>query len=1072
MLPEKVARPMSLVSIICRTIGRPELQKALNSVLTQSYSPIEIILVNAAKADLRGFDTANKGIKVLNPDNLLSRAEAANHGLDAATGDYLMFLDDDDWISSNHVQNLLIKLKANLGVKAVYSSAQKTNPEGSPLDYIFKTEYDPYLLMRDNYIPIHTMLFDSSIINRGCRFDDRFQIYEDWDFWLQLSQYTDFEHIPDVTAFYRGGGDSGTDIQDDAIRFNPTSKFAKARSDIYDKWRSKWTGNQINLLLGNTLRYDLSKNLQHIENRFKEELLKTTRLKETIIELRIENSKIKESLDHASKTISDKEKYVHKLTNQIKEIEGNLAHKIEIEKHLKLHVNQLEYAYEGVIKSRTWRLAAPLRRIGRIFKTTSKELVPADETKSRTKERNVVANSQKKNELIMDYKVNANSHKAEDPKALYSSKAREKLSSFLSSDRNLTFPDTKNPSLSIILVFYNQPHLGFLCLQSILQKADVSYEVVIIDNASDDETNKLLNRIRNAQIARNKDNLGFVRAVNQGADMARGEFILLLNNDALIEDQALSNALKSISEKENIGAIGGKIKLIDGTLQEAGSIIWKDGSTQGYGRGKDPCASAFMFAREVDYCSGAFLLCRKDRFNNLGGFDLDYSPAYYEETDFCIRLQKQGLKIIYDPSIEITHYEFASSESFEAASALQKKNRGILCAKHSDWLTKKYQASEKNVLSARTSNNFKNVLFIDDRVPHPSLGSGYPRSAHFLNTLAKQKLNVTLYPLQFPVDDWHTSYETLNHNIEIILNEGRAGLHKFLKERRGYFHHIIISRVHNMAFFKSILEEYDQLITKENIIYDAEALTANREIMKMKLYNQALTESEKSQLIEEEIDHSRVADSVIAVSKQEARIYTAKGIKNVHVLGHTAEPNPGEKAFADREGLLFVGALRDEGSPNVDSLLWFAVNVLPLIEVQIPSINLYVVGDLGATSLFAINKRNIVFKGKLETVDEMYNQCRVFVAPTRFAAGIPHKVHEAASAGIPSVTTELLSEQLRWEDGKETLVGANETEFAQQCVRLYKESETWEKIREGSLQAVSTDCSNFTFEKTLKLLVS
>ena len=505
---------MSLVSIICRTIGRPELQKALNSVLTQSYSPIEIILVNASKADLRGFDTANAGIKVLNPDNFLSRAEAANQGLDAATGDYFMFLDDDDWISSNHVQNLLIKLKANLGVKAVYSSAQKTNPEGLPLDYIFNTKYDPYLLMRDNYIPIHTMLFDSSMINRGCRFDDSFQIYEDWDFWLQLSQYTDFEHIPDVTAFYRSGGDSGTDIQDDSIRFNPTSKLAKARSDIYNKWRSKWTGNQINLLLGNTLRYDLSNNLQHIENRFKEELLKTSKLNETIIELRISNSKIKENLDHASKTVNDKEKYVHKLANHIKEIEGNLAHKIEIEKHLKLHVNQLEYAYEGVIKSRTWRLAAPFRRIGKFFKTTSKELVPADKRKAQTKERNVIANSQKKNELLMDHRVNANSQQAENPKALYSNKAREKLSSFLSSDRNLIFPNIKNPSLSIVLVFYNQPHLGFLCLQSILQKADVSYELVIIDNASDDETNKLLNRIRNAQIARNKDNLGFVRAVN------------------------------------------------------------------------------------------------------------------------------------------------------------------------------------------------------------------------------------------------------------------------------------------------------------------------------------------------------------------------------------------------------------------------------------------------------------------------------------------------------------------------------------------------------------------------------
>ena len=1072
MFSEKVAAPNSLVSIICRTIGRPELQQALHSVLTQSYSPIEIILVNASKADLSGFDTANTSIKVLNPDKLLSRAEAANHGLDAAKGDYLMFLDEDDWISNNHVQNLLIKLKANLRVKAVYSSAQKTNKEGLPLDYIFNTDYDHSLLMRDNYIPIHTMLFNSSIVNRGCRFDDRFEIYEDWDFWLQLSQYTDFQHVPDVTAFYRAGGDSGTDIKDEAIRFNPSTKFGKARADIYDKWRSKWTGNQINLLLSNTLRHDLSNNLQLIENRFKEELVKTAKLSETITDLTIRNAKITESLGSASKTIDNNERHIHNLTNRNKEIEGDLVHKIECEKHLKLHVTQLEYAYKEVIKSRTWRLVGPLRRIGRFFKSISKELVPADEKKFQPKERNTAADNQKKNELIMDHKVKANPYEAEDPKVLYSKNAREELSSFLNSDRNLIFPQTKNPSLSIVLVFYNQPHLGFLCLQSILKKADVSYELVIIDNASGDETNILLSRIRNAHIVTNKDNLGFVKAVNQGADAARGEFILLLNNDALIEDQALSNALKSINEEESTGAIGAKIKLLDGTLQEAGSIIWKDGSTQGYGRGRDPRAPAFMFKREVDYCSGAFLLFRKDQFKDLGGFDLDYSPAYYEETDFCIRLQKQGLKIIYDPNIEITHYEFGSSEGFEAASALQKKNRGILCAKHADWLSKKYQVSQKNILAARTSNKFNNVLFIDDRVPHPSLGSGYPRSAHFLNTLAKFKLNVTLYPLQFPIDDWKTSYETLNHDIEIILNEGRAGLHKFLEERKGYFSHIIISRIHNMEFFRSILEENDQLLTKENIIYDAEALTANREIMKMELHNQALTESEKSQLVEEEIDHSRVADSVITVSKQEAGVYTAKGIRNVHVLGHTFEPNPGTKVFAEREGLLFVGALRDEGSPNVDSLLWFIVNVLPLIEVQIPSINLYVVGDLGAPSLFAINKRNIVFKGKLETIDGMYNHCRVFVAPTRFAAGIPHKVHEAASAGIPSVTTKLLSEQLRWKDGRETLVGANAIAFAQQCVRLYKESETWRKIREGSLDAVSNDCSNLTFEKTLKLLVS
>jgi glycosyltransferase involved in cell wall biosynthesis len=275
-----------------------------------------------------------------------------------------------------------------------------------------------------------------------------------------------------------------------------------------------------------------------------------------------------------------------------------------------------------------------------------------------------------------------------------------------------------------------------------------------------------------------------------------------------------------------------------------------------------------------------------------------------------------------------------------------------------------------------------------------------------------------------------------------------------------------------MAFFRNIIEKDRQLITRENIIYDAEALTANREIMRMKLQNQSFTASEEKELVEEEINHARIANSVIAVSKQEARIYQANGIENVHVLGHAVESSPGKKTFREREGLLFVGALRDEGSPNVDSLLWFVVNVFPLIEIQIPSINLYVVGELGAASLFTINKRNVVFKGRLETIDDIYNNCRVFIAPTRFAAGIPHKIHEAASAGIPSVTTELLSKQLRWKDGKEILVGTNAVAFSQQCVRLYKESGTWAKIRKGGLEAVNNDCSNFTFKKTLKLLVS
>ena len=160
--------------------------------------------------------------------------------------------------------------------------------------------------------------------------------------------------------------------------------------------------------------------------------------------------------------------------------------------------------------------------------------------------------------------------------------------------------------------------------------------------------------------------------------------------------------------------------------------------------------------------------------------------------------------------------------------------------------------------------------------------------------------------------------------------------------------------------------------------------------------------------------------------------------------------------------------MRDEGSPNVDSLLWFCVNVLPLIEKNIPEITVYVVGELGAPSLSTVKKENINFLGKIRDLNDIYNQCKVFIAPTRFAAGIPHKVHEATANGIPCVTTELLAKQLDWTGGEELLIGNSPDEFSSQCLRLYSDQKLWEDIRQRGLSVSANDCSETNFKKQLK----
>ena len=436
-----------------------------------------------------------------------------------------------------------------------------------------------------------------------------------------------------------------------------------------------------------------------------------------------------------------------------------------------------------ILSSRSWKFTSPLRKavilIRNIFKSynsPNKEIY--EENKGIRKTNNSISKERIADEEKETVQVEAQIQ-IETIKSRYNEKARKDFDELLRSSQRLTFPKFKDINLSIIIVLYNQAHFSFLCLKSILHHADVEYEVVIIDNASTDETEDLLLQIDNAKVTRNKENIGFLKAVNQGSKVAKGKYVLLLNNDAMLEERSLSSAIHTIEEDESIGAVGGKIKLVDGTLQEAGNIVWNDGSCIGYGRGDNPNDPQFMFKRQVDYCSGAFLLFRKTDFLNLNGFDNRFSPAYYEETDFCIQLNKSGLKTVYDPNVVIVHYEFASSGNVSDALSLQEKNKKTLAAKHEEWLEKKYPPSEENILIARSANDYKNILLIDDRVPHPSLGSGYPRCANILNTLASFNFNVTLYPLQFPIDDWKSCYETLDDSIEVILGKGKSGLYDF-----------------------------------------------------------------------------------------------------------------------------------------------------------------------------------------------------------------------------------------------------------------------------------------------------
>ncbi len=726
-----------------------------------------------------------------------------------------------------------------------------------------------------------------------------------------------------------------------------------------------------------------------------------------------------------------------------------------------------KWILDQYLKSPSWRLTAPLRWLVRRFRAIVAFLLGR---------RSDAANGQSATIRDVAPEVLESVEAVDtfaDFKELYSSLHHAALKMFLTSNARLEIAASTTPDVSIILVLFNRAELTFACLRSIRETAGSEIEVVIVDNASTDDTHRLLDCLDGPRIIRNAENRHFLMAVNQAAELARGKYLLLLNNDVQLLPGTLQTAIDTIQSGSDIGAVGARIVLLDGTLQEAGSIVWRNGSCLGYGRGDNPFSSAYMFRRDVDYCSGAFLLTPCAVWEQLGGFDEAFTPAYYEETDYCTRLHERGLRVVYEPQAVILHYEFASASSNAVAIELQAAHQKIFAKRHAQSLQNHFIPSPDSILLARARRNGKRILLIDDRVPHPWLGSGFPRARTLLLALRDRGFFITLFPMDLIDEDWSAVYSDLPREIEVMNEMGPPLLEAFLRNRRDYYDVIIVSRPHNMNYVQSIVIAHPDWFEKTAIIYDAEALFAPRDVGLRQLIGEHLNAEAIEKVYNDEISLASEADCVMAVSELDRAAFVSHGIEDVRILGHVLAGMPGKTPFGHRSGFLFVGAVHEESSPNGDSLIWFLSEVWPLIRTRLGDAATLTIGGINRSErVRQLGGNGVRIVGQLEDISTLYENARVFIAPTRFAAGIPHKVHEAAARGVPVVATPLLARQLQWRDGVELHVAEIAEEFAEKCVHLHQSEVEWNRTRERGLDAIRRDCSRDLFEEQLSEILN
>jgi GT2 family glycosyltransferase len=645
-------------------------------------------------------------------------------------------------------------------------------------------------------------------------------------------------------------------------------------------------------------------------------------------------------------------------------------------------------------------------------------------------------------------------------------RARAALATFLRDGNALDFVAPTDPLVSVLLILHNRAELTFRCLESLASERSIPLELIIFDNASSDETRDLLDHVRGARIVRSHENVGFLRGCNRAAEAAQGQYLLFLNNDTELSPGSLAAALDTIMRVPSVGAVGGRLVFPDGRLQEAGSIIWNDGSCLGYGRGDSPWKPEYSFERDVDFCSAAFLLTPRRLFSELGGFDGRYQPAYYEDADYCVRLWKSGSRVVYEPRALVTHFEFASA-SATSASMLQHERRSVFVNTHRDWLVHQASPSPRAVWRARARpHRGGQLIFVEDRVPHRRFGAGYPRALEIVHAARELGYRVTLYPLVVPDENWADAYSDLPRDIELMLGAGEQGLPSFLKERLPDCDVLLVSRPHNMQVVASVLSELPAL-SRPPLVYDAEAIFACREVARRRLLGKPVTEQEERRLVAEELALARISDAVLTVSELDRQQFLDGGLRRVIMLGHSLTPNPTPSPFESRDVFLFVGAITD-GSPNADSVRWLARDLLPRLAEQLGrSPRLRVAGRYDPSEVSLLSEPGLEMAGIVDDLTPLYDTARVFLAPTRFAAGLPLKVMEAAAFGVPVVCTSLVARQLGWRDNVEVLVADTADDFAARATELYRDAAVWSHLREAALARVVADCSPTAFRAAL-----
>lgn len=616
----------------------------------------------------------------------------------------------------------------------------------------------------------------------------------------------------------------------------------------------------------------------------------------------------------------------------------------------------------------------------------------------------------------------------------------------------LVFPEpSRQPEVSIIIAVYNNWSYTLTCLKSIRENTEGDYEVVVVDDASSDETPELLSRVRNIGLIRNEVNVGFLESCNRGAQAARGRHLLFLNNDTIVTGNWLTSLL-AIGGKGDVGAVGSKLIYPNGILQEAGGIIWNNGSCLSYGWGDDSEKPEYNYVRDVDYCSAASLVAKRELFEEIGGFDTRFKPGYYGDSDFCLSLRDRGYRVLYQPASVVVHFggmKCRADESF-GGSRSQEVNSSKFVDKWNDTLKKcHYCPSPGNILRARDRRAGKSILVIDRYIPTYDRDSGSLRMFNMLRILLELGHKVTFIgddPV--PVEPYTNQLQ--QEGIEVVFSPYVRSIEEYVRRTGAHFDVVILSRA---PIAIKHIDTVRESCPQAKVIFDTVDLQSLWWYRRAKVENseRLLRHAQELKMNELYVAQNSALTLVVSQLEKDLLLQEAPSL-NVEVASNIHHITIPKRAFSERRDILFIGAF--DHLPNVDAVTYFVKQILPLIRESLPDVRFYIAGSNPPRQVLSLRSDDIIVTGYVRDLTPYFESCKLSVAPLRYGAGVKGKINQSMSCGLPVVTTSIGAEGLEAIDGEDILIADSPADFTQKVILLYSNEHLWHQLSENSMKNI------------------